>query len=79
MTITISPATRDLLRKRAREQGASEDALANSILYRGLTEDTSSEIADLEAIREAIEQERQGKYRPFAEYVAEHNARHPQP
>ena len=77
MTITISRATESLLKKRAIEEGFSEDELADSILFRGLTADESNSLADVEAIREAIEQERQGKYRPFAEYVAEHKTRYP--
>ena len=77
MTITISRVTEDLLRRRAEEQGASEDELADSILYRELAKGASVEMADVEAIREAIEQERQGRHRPFAEYVAEHHERYP--
>jgi hypothetical protein len=77
MTILLSPATEGLLKKQAVEQGASADDLANSILYGVLSEGITGDLSDMEAIREAIEQEKQGRYRPFSEYVAEHQAKYP--
>ena len=77
MTISISPETESLLRKQAREQGASEEQLADSILFGVLSEEVTGDLSDVEAIREAIDQERDGRYRPFADYVAEHHARYP--
>ena len=76
MTISLSPETEVLLKKRALQQGATEEQLADSILYGVLAEEITGDLNDVEAIREAIEQERDGRYRPFAEYVAEHNARY---
>ena len=76
MTISLSPETEVLLKKRAQQQGATEEQLADSILYDVLSEEITGDLSDAEAIREAIEQERDGRYRAFAEYVAEHNARY---
>jgi hypothetical protein len=78
MTISISPETETLLRKQAKERGATETELAESILYGVLIEDFTGDLNDADAIREAIEQEREGRYRPFSEYVAEHRARYRQ-
>jgi hypothetical protein len=77
MTITISQATESLLMRRAEEQGATADDLADMILFRSLSEVETDEQADIDAIREAIVHEQQGKYRLFSEYVANHDLRYP--
>ena len=55
MTITISPLTEQLLKKRAIEQGASEDELADSILFRELTD---SDLDDGRAMNDTASLER---------------------
>lgn len=76
MPISLSPETESLLKKRAKEEGSSEDALADAILYGVLAEEIARRQNDAEAVGEAVRQEAEGRYRPFAEYVAEHQARY---
>lgn len=77
MTITISHTTEALLTRRAQEQGATAEDVADMILFRSLMEEESNGLADFDPFREAIEQEQHGKYRPFADYVADHEGRFP--
>ena len=54
MTVSLSRETEELLRVQARVQGASEDELADSILFGVLTEEVTGDLSDVAAIRKAI-------------------------
>jgi len=77
MTITLAPENEEKLREAALREGQDAAALANAILADVLAQRAQEFEEDIAAVQEAWVAVREGRERPFAEYMAEHRRRYP--
>ncbi len=79
MTITLAPENEEKLRETAQREGQDADALANAMLAEVLAQRAREFEEDIAAVQEAWVAVREGRERPFAEFMAEHRQRFPDP
>lgn len=79
MAITLKPETEEKLRQRAQWEGQDADALADALLADVLAQREREFSEDITSVQEAWGAIRQGRERPFTEFMADHRRRHPDP
>jgi hypothetical protein len=72
MTITLEPETEAKLRETAHREGQALDALANALLAEVLEQKAREFAETVAAIQESLDSVREGRERPFGEFLAEH-------
>ena len=77
MAITLTPETEANLRETAWREGQDADALADAMLAEVLAQRAQESEEDIAAVQEAWVAVREGRERPFAEFMAEHRQRFP--
>jgi len=77
MTIILEPETEAKLRETAQREGQDADALANALLAEVLERKAREFAEEVAAIQEGLDAVREGRERPFEEFLAEHRARYP--
>jgi len=79
MTITLKPETEEKLRKTAEWEGQDVDTLANLLLAEVLAQREQEHAEDIAAVEVAWQAVKEGRERPFSEYVAERRLNFPDP
>ena len=77
MTLNIAPETETRLREMAQREGQDVDTFTEALLTDALAERARQLTDDADAVREALQAVQEGRERPFTEFLAEHQARHP--
>lgn len=77
MAITLRPETEEKLRQMAQWEGQDADAFAEALLADILAEREQAFAEDVAAAQEGMEAINQGRFRPAAEFFAEHRRRYP--
>ena len=76
MTITLQPELEEKLRETAQREGVEVEALAHDLLIESLEQKTRVLTDDIAAVQEGIDALREGRERPFDEFLSEHRTRH---
>lgn len=76
MTITLTPEVEARLHEEAARQGQEANAFAVALLSAGLEEARRSWAEEVTAIQEGLDAVREGRERPFEEFLAEHRSRY---
>ncbi len=77
MTVTLKPETEAKLRQTAQWEGQDVDTLADALLAEVLAQREREFEEDVVAVQEAWQAIKEGRERPFAEYLAERRLRYP--
>jgi hypothetical protein len=76
MTIVLEPETEARLRETAQRGGWDVNALANALLAEALEQKDSEFVETVAALQVGLEAVKEGRERPFEEFLAEHKARY---
>jgi hypothetical protein len=79
MAIVLKPETEEKLRQTAQREGQDVDILADALLAEVLAQREREFTEDVAAVQEAWTAVREGRERPFAEFMADHRRRFPDP
>ena len=79
MAIVLKPETEEKLRQTAQWEGQDVDTLADALLAEVLAQREREFTEDVVAVQEAWAAVREGRERPFAEFMADHRRRFPDP
>ena len=77
MTITLKPETEEKLRQTAEWEGQDADTFADALLAEVLAQREREFTEDIAAVQEAWAAIPKGRFRPAAEFFAEHRKRYP--
>ena len=76
MTVNIAPETETRLRETAQREGQDVDSFTDTLLADALEERARQLAEDAAAVQEALRAVQGGRERPFAQFMAEHQARY---
>ena len=79
MTVSLTPENETRLRARANKEGCDVDALVNALIGNALRSEEEEYADTVAALEEAMQAVREGRERPFAEFMKEHYERWPDP
>ncbi len=79
MAITLKPETEEKLRQTAEWEGQDADTLADALLAEVLAQREREYAEDIAAVQEAWVEVREGRERPYQEFLADHRRRFPDP
>jgi predicted transcriptional regulator len=79
MSITLSPEVEAKLRDLAEKRGVDIEVYANALMNSVIEVDRQEYDETVTAIEEAMEDVREGRVRPYSEFIREHRARYPDP
>ncbi len=77
MAITLKPETEEKLRQTAQWEGQDADTLADALLAEVLAQRQREYTEDIAAVQEAWVAVREGRERPYQEFLADHRRRFP--
>ncbi len=77
MAIVLKPETEEKLRQTAQWEGQDVDTLADALLAEVLAQRERKFTENVVAVQEAWAAVREGRERPFAEFMADHRRRFP--
>lgn len=77
MTITIVPENEEKLRETAAREGQDTDTFANALLAEVLAQREREFEEDIAAVQEAWTAIKEGRERPYSEFMAEMRQKHP--
>jgi predicted transcriptional regulator len=79
MAITLKPETEEKLRQTAQWEGQDADTFADTLLAESIARYEQEFEANVAAIQEGLDALDAGRFRPAAEFFAEHRQRYPDP
>ena len=79
MAITLKPETEEKLRQTAQWEGQDADTFADALLADVLAERERQLAENVKLLQEGLDALDAGRFRPAAEFFAEHRQRYPNP
>jgi len=79
MAITLKPETEEKLRQTAQWEGQDADTFADALLADILAERERQLAENVKLLQEGLDALDAGRFRPAAEFFAEHRQRYPNP
>ena len=79
MAITLKPETEEKLRQTAEWEGQDADAFADTLIADVLAERERQLAENVKLLQEGLNALDAGRFRPAAEFFAEHRQRYPDP
>ncbi len=79
MAITLKPETEEKLRQTAQWEGQDADTFADALLADVLAERERQLAENVKLLQEGLDALDAGRFRPAAEFFAEHRQRYPDP